>query len=79
MIWIKGHGMALQHVYLDQSKMSDHSGDGLFLKRDIPANSTLCFYNGIRVKPGEKDPFEDTGYQIYIDTNKGSVSIIIYF
>ena len=59
--------------------MSDHSGDGLFLKRDIPANSTLCFYNGIRVKPGEKDPFEDTGYQIYIDTNKGSVSSIIYF
>ena len=58
--------------------MSDHSGDGLFLKRDIPANSTLCFYNGIRVKPGEKDPFEDTGYQIYIDTNKGSVSSTYY-
>jgi hypothetical protein len=59
--------------------MSDHSGDGLFLKRDVPANTTLSFYNGIRVKPGEKEPFEDTGYQIYIDTNKGSVSIIIYF
>ena len=55
--------------------MSDHSGDGLFVKRDVPANSTICFYNGVRVKPGEQDPFENTGYQIYIDMNYGSVSI----
>ena len=34
--------------------------------------------NSFEVKYNE-DPFEDTGYQIYIDTNKGSVSIIIYF
>ena len=54
--------------------MSEHAGDGLFVKRDIPANTTICFYNGIRVKPGEKAPYQNTGYQIFVDWNKRSVS-----
>ena len=57
-----------------KSSMGDNAGDGLFLKKDVIANTTISFYNGIRVKPGEISPFENSGYQIYVDWNKaGSV------
>ncbi len=61
-------------VYAGPSKMSNHAGDGLFLKRDVPANTTIAFYNGIRVKPGDPAPYVSTGYQIFVDWNKKSVS-----
>lgn len=61
-----------KYVYAERSKMSDHAGDGLFAKRDVPANTTIAFYNGIRVRPEEPYPFENTGYQIYVDWNKPS-------
>ena len=63
-----------KYVYVDKSKMSDHAGDGLYVKRDVPANTTICFYNGVRVKPGQHSPWYNTGYQIYVDWNKKSVS-----
>ena len=70
-----------KYVYVDTSKMSDYAGDGLYAKRDVPANTTLCFYNGVRCKPGEHSPWRGTGYQIYVDWNKKSVStnIQIFF
>ena len=70
-----------KYVYVDKSKMSDHAGDGLYIKRDVPPNTTICFYNGVRVKPGEHSPWYNTGYQIWVDWNKKSVStnIQIFF
>jgi len=62
----------VKHVYVGKSKMSEHAGDGLFVRHDVPANTTICFYNGIRVKPGEKAPYENGGYQIFVDWNKKS-------
>ena len=49
------------------------AGDGLFLKKNVKANTTVAFYNGIRVRPGEKAAFANTGYQIFVDWNKRSV------
>ena len=63
-----------KYVVAGKSEMSDHAGDGLFLKCDVPANKTISFYNGIRVKPGDEAPFFCTGYQIFVDWNKKSVS-----
>ena len=63
-----------KYVYVGISKMSEFAGDGLFVKRDTPANTTICFYNGVRVKPGEKSPYPNSGYQIFVDWNKKSVS-----
>ena len=63
-----------KYVYAEKSAMSDYAGDGLFLKRDVSANTTIAFYNGIRVRPGDKAPYENTGYQIFVDWNKKSVS-----
>lgn len=57
-------------VIAGKSRMGDNAGDGLFLKKDVKANTTISFYNGIRVKPGEHSPFENSGYQIYVDWNK---------
>ena len=64
-----------KNVYVGKSNMPN-SGDGLYVKRDIPANTTICFYNGIRVKPGEQSPWINTGYQIFVDWNKKTVSRI---
>ena len=63
-----------KYVYAEKSQMSEHAGDGLFLKRDVSANTTIAFYNGIRVKPGDTAPYQNTGYQIFVDWNKKSVS-----
>ena len=30
------------------------AGDGLFARVDLPANTACAFYNGVRVKPGDK-------------------------
>jgi len=48
------------------------AGDGLFLKKNVKANTTVAFYNGIRVRPGEKAAFANSGYQIFVDWNKRS-------
>lgn len=66
-----------KYVYAGKSSMSDHAGDGLFLKRDVPANTTIAFYNGIRVRPGEPAPYVSTGYQIFVDENKKPVSTVV--
>ena len=60
-------------VIAGKSRIGDNAGDGLFLKKDVKANTTISFYNGIRVKPGEHSPFENSGYQIYVDWNKAGV------
>ena len=46
---------------------TEGAGDGVFLQRDVSAGTTIAFYNGIRVMPGEIPPFESTGYQIYLE------------
>jgi hypothetical protein len=65
-----------KYVTSGSSSMSDNAGDGLFLRKDVKANTTISFYNGIRIKPGEVSPYESTGYQIWVDwINIRSVSI----
>ena len=58
------------------SNMSDDAGDGLFMKIDVKANTTIAFYNGIRCKPGQEAPFHNTGYQIFVDWNKKTVNAV---
>ena len=58
--------------------MGDNAGDGLFLKKDVKANTTISFYNGIRIKPGEQSPLENSGYQIFVDWNKAGVRFFLY-
>jgi hypothetical protein len=55
-------------IIAGSSSMSDNAGDGLFLRKDVKANTTVAFYNGIRVKPGEVAPYQSHGgYQIWVD------------
>ena len=39
-------------------------GQGLFANTDIPADSIVAFYNGIRMTAEEKSPWEDRAYSI---------------
>ncbi len=69
-------------VWSGPSKMSEGSGDGLFLKIDVKANTTVSFYNGIRVRPEDEAPYHSTGYQIFVDdvlTNQKKVSFAFRF
>ena len=43
------------------------SGEGAFALREIPANTLVAFYNGIRMTESEKTPYEDSGYAIYVE------------
>ncbi len=56
-----------KYVRAGRSEMSEDAGDGLFLKKAAKANTTVAFYNGIRVRPGEEAPHQSTGFQIFID------------
>ena len=47
-------------------------GEGAFAKRDILAGTIVAYYNGIRMKAGEKSPYDDTGYAIFVDWNRKS-------
>jgi len=42
-------------------------GQGLFANQDIPAGSIVAFYNGIRMTPEEKSPWEDRAYSIVVE------------
>jgi len=42
-------------------------GECLYARRDIPAGTLIAYYNGIRLGPGEKTPYHDTGYAIYVE------------
>ena len=54
--------------------MKSGAGDGLFLVSPVRRGSTVAFYNGIRVRPGEVPPFRSTHYEIYVDFLKNRVS-----
>ena len=45
-------------------------GEGAFAITDIPANTLVALYNGIRMANSEKSPFQDTGYAIWIEFQK---------
>ena len=42
-------------------------GEGLFANTDIPSDSIVAFYNGIRMTPEEKSPWEDRAYSIVVE------------
>ena len=48
-------------------------GEGAFAKQDIKAGTVIAYYNGIRMKPGEKSPYDDTGYAIFVEWNRKSL------
>ena len=52
-----------------------------FMSKEMCLPIPQYVYNGVRVKPGEHSPWRGTGYQIYVDWNKKSVStnIQIFF
>ena len=60
-----------EDVKVRQSEIpGPHSGDGAFAVRDIPPDTTIAFYNGIRMKQDERTPYEDTGYAIWVEFQK---------
>jgi len=42
-------------------------GQGLFANTDIPTDTIVAFYNGIRMTPEEKSPWEDRAYSIVVE------------
>ena len=65
--WLQEDPYEHKTVYAGQSSMGEGAGDGLFLRRDVPAGTVVAFYNGIRIMPGEKPPFRSKAYQIFLD------------
>merc|ERR1711915_30711 len=51
----------------------EDGGEGAFAKQDIKAGTVIAYYNGIRMKPGEKSPYDDTGYAIFVEWNRKSL------
>jgi len=52
----------------------DGGGEGAFAKRDLKAGTVVAYYNGIRMKAGEKSSCgDDTGYAIFIEWNRDSL------
>lgn len=60
-----------QWLEVKESKISG-GGEGAFSIRDIPANTVIAYYNGIRMSQNEKSPCEDTGYAIWVEFQKKS-------
>ena len=50
-----------------RSSQISGAGDGLFALKDIPKNTIVSYYNGIRVLPGESYSASSYSYQIYVD------------
>ena len=48
-------------------------GEGAYAKKGIPAGTVVAYYNGIRMKAGEKSPYDDTGYAIFVEWNRKSL------
>ncbi len=46
------------------------AGDGLFAKRDLPSDTIISYYNGLRIEAGEDYASSSYNYQIYIDWSK---------
>ena len=53
-------------VYSVKSKV-DRAGDGLFAKRDLPANTVISYYNGFHIEADETYQSSNHNYQIYVD------------
>ena len=64
--WLQEDPFERKVVYSESSGMNG-AGDGLFLRKDVAMDSIVSFYNGIRVAPGERPPYESISYQIYLD------------
>jgi len=45
-------------------------GDGAYAKKDLAIGAVVAYYNGIRLQAGERSPFHDTGYAIFVETNR---------
>lgn len=69
--WLQEDPYERKTVYAGPSAMMEETltdaGDGLFLRKDVPADTIVSFYNGIRVLPGETPPFRSASYQIFLD------------
>ena len=51
------------------SKKSDvhWAGDGLFVRRDLPKDTIVAYYNGLHIEPKENYSSPSCDYQIYVD------------
>ena len=75
--WLQEDPYEHKTVCARQSSMGEGAGDGLFLRRDVPAGTVVAFYNGIRVMPGETPPFRSKAYQIFLDWKPTNVPVRI--
>ena len=48
-------------------------GEGAYARKNLPAGTVVAYYNGIRMKAGEKSPYDDSGYAIFVEWNRKSL------
>ena len=73
--WLQEDPYERKIVCAGPSAMGDGVGDGLFIRKDVPAGTIVSFYNGIRVPPGENPTFQSRSYQIYLDWRPTNIKV----
>ena len=48
-------------------------GEGAYARKNLQPGTVVAYYNGLRFKSGEKSPFHDTGYAIFVEWNRKSL------
>jgi len=48
-------------------------GEGAYARKDLMPGTVVAYYNGLRFQAGEKSPFHDTGYAIFVEWNRKSL------
>ena len=54
---------------------ADMAGEGVFALKDIPADTVVAFYNGVRIPADEadtEDSWEDCSYRIFVAIDDGT-------
>ena len=64
--WLLDDNYEQVTVVCQKSKV-EGAGDGLFAKRDLPAETVISYYNGLHISPEEDYAASSCNYQIYVD------------
>jgi len=61
--WLDSDCYENSTVVCQESKIIG-AGDGLFAKKDLPANLIISYYNGLIIKHGETYTAQNCNYQV---------------
>ena len=64
--WVLEDAYEQVTVLCKESKI-EGAGDGLFAKRDLPAETVIAYYNGLHINPEDDYSPSSYNYQIYVD------------